>query len=344
MPLDAKALAAALKLGRAARRAPRAVPQGHRRVPGRARQRRGRDRRLHAGSGAVYRDGAERASSPSSTSASSAAGPAEKSTPKIAALIAMAALPEPEPAPAVEFESAGQLLVIGPAAAALDWAERLAGQLEVSVLITAGGGELPLERKFPVWSGKRHRPHRLARRLRGRVAPGEPDRPRGLHALQRLHRACPEDAIDFDYQIDLAKCKAHRDCVKACGAIGAIDFSRTRHRAQGRVRPRARPVARAAHQAARSCRRAISRRAPIRSSRRSPRSSSPRWWASSRSRGSSSTARRSARTAAPASRAARVHRRVLERRDPAPTATTSGSSRTCAWAAAAARPCAPRAR
>ena len=39
-------------------------------------------------------------------------------------------------------------------------------------------------------------------------------------------RACPEDAIDFDYQVDLAKCKEHRDCVKACGSIGAIDFSR----------------------------------------------------------------------------------------------------------------------
>ena len=33
---------------------------------------------------------------------------AEKSTPKIAALLAMAALPEPEPAPAVEFKSQGQ--------------------------------------------------------------------------------------------------------------------------------------------------------------------------------------------------------------------------------------------
>ena len=38
---------------------------------------------------------------------------AEKSTPKVAALIAMAALPEPEPAPAVEFKSQGQVLVIG---------------------------------------------------------------------------------------------------------------------------------------------------------------------------------------------------------------------------------------
>ena len=39
--------------------------------------------------------------------------------------------------------------------------------------------------------------------------------------------ACPESAIDFTYQIDLGKCKAHRQCVKACGAIGAVDFSRT---------------------------------------------------------------------------------------------------------------------
>src|SRR5438477_648400 len=39
-------------------------------------------------------------------------------------------------------------------------------------------------------------------------------------------RACPENAIGYDYQVDLDKCKAHRNCVDACGAIGAIDFSR----------------------------------------------------------------------------------------------------------------------
>ena len=38
--------------------------------------------------------------------------------------------------------------------------------------------------------------------------------------------------------------RTHRDCVKACGAIGAIDFSRTRRCAKGRVRSGARPVAR----------------------------------------------------------------------------------------------------
>jgi ferredoxin len=147
------------------------------------------------------------------------------STPKIAALLAMATLPEAEPAPAVEFRSGGQLLIIGPADAALDWAERLSGPLEVSVLAT-GAGELPLERKFPVWSGK-------ARAVAGWLGAfdveWQQDNPIDLELCTRCNaciRACPEDAIDFGYQIDLAKCKAHRDCVAACGDIGAIDFAR----------------------------------------------------------------------------------------------------------------------
>jgi ferredoxin len=152
---------------------------------------------------------------------------AEKSTAKIAALIAMAALPEPEPAPAVEFKSQGQVLIIGPAGAALDWAERLAGQLEVSVLVTAGGGELPLERRYPVWSG---RVQKIAGWLGAFELEWRQENPIDLEICTRCNaclRACPEDAIGFDYQIDLAKCKDHRDCVKACGEIGAIDFSRS---------------------------------------------------------------------------------------------------------------------
>jgi ferredoxin len=146
--------------------------------------------------------------------------------PKIAALVAMAALPEPEPSPAVEFKSAGEVLVIGPAEAALDWAERLSSQLSVSVLVTTQGGELPLEHKYPVNTGR-------VTRLEGWLGEFEvewrQENPIDLDVCTRCNacvRACPESAIGFDYQVDLAKCKSHRACVTACGAIGAIDFSR----------------------------------------------------------------------------------------------------------------------
>jgi ferredoxin len=150
----------------------------------------------------------------------------KEATPKIAALIAAAALPEPEPTPAVDFKSGGELLIIGPADAALDWAERLSAQLAVSVLITAKSGELPLERKYPVWSG---RVTKLAGWLGDFEVEWQQENPIDLEVCTRCNacvRACPEGAIGYDYQVDLEKCKSHRKCVSACGAIGAIDFSR----------------------------------------------------------------------------------------------------------------------
>jgi ferredoxin len=150
-----------------------------------------------------------------------------RATPKIAALIAAAALPDPEPVPAVEYESGGSLLVIGPSGAALDWAQRLSERLDVSVLVTRSeGGELPLERRYPVWSGK---PARVAGWLGAFEVEWTQDNPIDLELCTRCNAcvaACPENAIDFTYQVDLAKCKSHRACVKACGAIGAVDFAR----------------------------------------------------------------------------------------------------------------------
>jgi hypothetical protein len=77
-------------------------------------------------------------------------------TPKIAALIAAAALPEPDPVPLIAFQSEGQLLITGPAHRALAWAQKLHGQMAVTVLLTGGtkGSELPVQRDYPIFSGR----------------------------------------------------------------------------------------------------------------------------------------------------------------------------------------------
>ena len=150
-----------------------------------------------------------------------------QATPKIAALMALADLPEPESVPGVSYRSAGQLLIVGPAAAAIAWADKLAEQLEVSVLISGRQeGELPDERRYPVFSG---RVTSIKGHLGAFELAWEQVNPIDLEVCTRCNaciHACPESAIDFTYQIDLDKCKAHRECVKSCGAIHAIDFER----------------------------------------------------------------------------------------------------------------------
>ena len=153
---------------------------------------------------------------------------AKAATPKIAALLALAAMAEPDPVPSVAYESKGQVLIVGPADAALHWAGALSAQLAVTVLMTGrtSGAELPAERAFPVYSGKLTR---IEGWLGAFNAAWTQENPIDLDLCTRCNaciRACPEQAIDFSYQIDLDRCKAHRVCVAACGAVGAIDFAR----------------------------------------------------------------------------------------------------------------------
>ncbi|HSV82031.1 MAG TPA: 4Fe-4S binding protein, partial [Ramlibacter sp.] len=149
---------------------------------------------------------------------------ARAAMPKLAALLAAARLPDPDPVPTVSYQSAGRLLVIGP----LDVAERLAAALgdTLEVTLFARGGSGAQERRFPVLAG---RMDSISGWLGAFDIAWAQDNPIDLDLCTRCNAclaACPEQAIGLDYQVDLQACRSHRECVKACGVAGAIDFNR----------------------------------------------------------------------------------------------------------------------
>ena len=150
---------------------------------------------------------------------------AKSSGPKIAALLALADMPEAEPVPVVNYESQGRLLIVGPGSQVMPWAEKLSKSLDISVLCTEPG-DLPLTRNYPIYTG-------VVTKLDGYLGKfsvdwdlQNPIDPEMCTRCGACVEVCPENAIDFSFQIDLEKCKSHRSCVTACASIGAISFDR----------------------------------------------------------------------------------------------------------------------
>ena len=356
MPLDAAALARALELVRRAGGPDDAVPEGARRVRRRTPRATSSSpaRRRRGCSATSPRRAARRRRSASSTSARPAAGRRRQArqrrrSPRCSPL-----------AGAARARRRCRASLIAPRAAAdrrsaearCSGRRRCPGSSRVTVLVDDAharrrGTELPARARFPGVFRHAHRHRRLARRVRRRVDAGQSDRPRPVHALQRVHATrVPRTRSTSRYQIDLDRCKRHRKCVAACGAVGAIDFDAQRARAARALRSRPRPAAarRAfAHApAAAGLLRAGRRPAGAGQGGRRARdadAASSRSRSTSRYKASICAHSRSRQTGCNA-----VHRRAARRARSRPTAITSRSSRTFAWAAARARPCARRAR
>ena len=150
--------------------------------------------------------------------------------PKIAALLAVAHLPDPEPVATVTYKSAGRLLIVG----GLEQAEQVAALLDDALDVTifsqgvtgALAGFPAQERRYPVISGSGLK---LAGWLGAFEATWVKSNAIDLDLCTRCNACvavCPEGAIDLSYQIDSSKCTGHRDCVAVCKAAGAIDFGR----------------------------------------------------------------------------------------------------------------------
>jgi ferredoxin len=149
---------------------------------------------------------------------------AGQAMPKLAALLAAAHLPEPEPVPFVTYRSGGRLLVIGELAQAEAVAAMLGDALDVTLFSQGGSGAQ--ERRWPVLAGTIDGLSGWLGAFELKFSQGNPI---DLDLCTRCNAcvtACPEGAIGLDYQVKLESCTDHRACVAACKVAGAIDFTR----------------------------------------------------------------------------------------------------------------------
>ena len=159
-------------------------------------------------------------------------GAGSAAAPRLAALIAMARLPEPAPVESVPYESNGRLAILGAGPEAMAWARRLQGKADGQIQVTVfAEDEAPLPAATP-----REIPLHRARALsvEGWLGafdiawtPANPVDASRCTGCGACLEACSSDAIVRDgvaAYVDLARCNDKQRCIEVC-EVGAIDFS-----------------------------------------------------------------------------------------------------------------------
>lgn len=149
---------------------------------------------------------------------------AKAAQPKIASLLALANLSDPEPLPTVSYDSSqARLLIIGPGADVLQYAQQLYQDMSVTAMVS-DSTPLPYQKNFVIMNG-------VIEHLSGYLGDWNvqwrSSNPIQLDLCTQCGaclEACPEQAIDLSFQIDMSRCDSNQACVKACGSIGAIQF------------------------------------------------------------------------------------------------------------------------
>lgn len=154
--------------------------------------------------------------------------------PRLAALIAMARLPEPPPVDAVSYASTGRLAIVGSGPLAMAWAQRLHGKADGQLQVTVfADDEHPLPaaspRKVPVHRARQVSVEGWLGAFHIGWTPGNAVDAAACTGCGACLTACSSDAIVRDgvaAYVDAARCNDKRRCIEVCN-VGAIDFSFT---------------------------------------------------------------------------------------------------------------------